>query len=601
MSDASRSARATALEDKKRRLEELKARRAMRETLPADTPKPSANLDEYIDGLLKQSAPGVPESVVTVNKGQGQQRDGHGGQKAQGTTQAIKSEPSEPVISPSPATAAAQVVIQKPRVDTFEFGTQTFDDDFPLEQEEDDLPVAGEPTTNNGDENTPALIEEQKIEVEPKILNDEEKEETVVKVSFSTFLNTASKKVERLLGEPVLADLLVNYVGETDGAEAIEKRPDGSKYVSARQVFEHSKWTAGRTVTDVDWSPHHRELMLSSHDMASSSTNVGSGLLTAVSPDVPPSASLAPRSGELESDGLCLVWNLSMPARPEHIFTCGSPVVSSKFHPTESPLVIGGCQSGQLVIWDVRAGRLPVQRSGQGYPISSIHVVEGGVSVCRFSAYHAFILPAHILQSGLVTSSTDGKLSFWSLANLRDPAEVVQLNGNLSCVAVASNNAFYCGDESGALFYVPAKRKQVKKREAHFGLVTAVSVKKNMVLSSGVDWTVKLTKNDKAIWSVVSNSYDYMCDVQWNPVHPSLLSTASSNGNVGLWNLADSIEVPIGEVVVEPSVGLNKVRWSADGRRLSVAAGERVHVLSLADDVLRQKGDEEERMTNLLA
>ena len=92
-----------------------------------------------------------------------------------------------------------------------------------------------------------------------------------------------------------------------------------------------------------------------------------------------------------------------------------------------------------------------------------------------------------------------------------------------------------------------------------------------------------------------------MCDVQWNPVHPSLLSTASSNGNVGLWNLADSIEVPIGEVVVEPSVGLNKVRWSADGRRLSVAAGERVHVLSLADDVLRQKGDEEERMTNLLA
>jgi dynein intermediate chain len=73
--------------------------------------------------------------------------------------------------------------------------------------------------------------------------------------------------------------------------------------------------------------------------------------------------------------------SLSMPTRPEHIFTCGSPVLSSKFHPTESPLVIGGCQSGQLVIWDIRAGRLRVQRSGQGYPISAIQVLEGGVSI----------------------------------------------------------------------------------------------------------------------------------------------------------------------------------------------------------------------------
>ncbi|KAI2496460.1 hypothetical protein MHU86_18044 [Fragilaria crotonensis] len=504
MSDAPRSTRATALEDKKRRLEELKARRAMRETLPADTPKPSANLDEYIDGLLKQSAPGVPDSIATVNKEQGQQREGHEVQKAQETTQANKSEPSEPAISSTPATAAAQVVIQKPRVDTFEFGTQTFDDDFPLEQEEDDLPVTGEPTTTNGDENPPALIEEQQLEVEPKILNDEEKEETVVKVSFSTFLNTASKKVERLLGEPVLADLLVNYVGETDGAEVVEKRPDGSKYVSARQVFEHSKWTAGRTVTDVDWSPHHRELMLSSHDLASSSTAGGSGLLTAVSPDVPPSASLAPRSGELESDGLCLVWNLSMPARPEHIFTCGSPV------------------------------------------------------------------------SGLVTSSTDGKLSFWSLANLRDPAEVVQLAGNLSCVAVASNNAFYCGDESGSVFLCPLSENKSKARSSL--------------------WVSNSCIREEELGIVVRRRLDCQTDQE----RENNLERRD-NGSVGLWNLADSIEDALGEVIVEPGVGVNKVRWSADGRRLLIAAGERVHVLSLADDVLRQKGDEEERMTNLLA
>ena len=83
-------------------------------------------------------------------------------------------------------------------------------------------------------------------------------------------------------------------------------------------------------------------------------------------------------------------------------------------------------------------------------------------------------------------------------------------------------------------------------------------------------------------------------------MHPSLFATASINGSIGFWNLAESVESAHGDVVVDPDVGLNKVKWSADGRRLLVAAGERVHVLSLADDILRQKGDEEERMMALL-
>ncbi len=226
--------------------------------------------------------------------------------------------------------------------------------------------------------------------VEPKVLTAEETEEQVSSVPFSSFLNTTSKKVERLLGEPVLADLLVNYVGETDGLESAEKVSDGSRYISAREVYECAKWTSTRDVTDMDWSPLHRELMLSSYHMPSShSSLLGSAALSAVSPDDTPSASLAPRSGELQSDGLALVWSLAMPSRPEHIFTCGSPVLAARFHPTEAPLVIGGCQSGQLVVWDVRAGRLPVQRSsmttmvsskGHAHPICAMEIVEGGVS-----------------------------------------------------------------------------------------------------------------------------------------------------------------------------------------------------------------------------
>jgi WD40 repeat protein len=186
----------------------------------------------------------------------------------------------------------------------------------------------------------------------------------------------------------------------------------------------------------------------------------------------------------------------------------------------------------------------------------------------------------------------------------------------------------------------------------HYGMVTSISTKMlkpgsplraaglskgflkglgGLVLTSGVDWTVKLwspASSDTPLLSLPSHSYDYMSDVKWNPVHPSLFATASSNGTIGLWNLAVSLDEPItgqdggGIVVEEPepisgtsataagvaaagatrqsSGSLNKIQWSADGRRLAVASGDRVHVMLLADDVVRPQGDEESQTINHL-
>jgi dynein intermediate chain, cytosolic len=381
MADEARSQRAAALEEKKRRLEELKARRNLRDTEPAAAKAKSANLDEYIDGLLKTSAPppplkeelDFPTPVIA--------------QPPKTTSETVKEQTSDNVIAVATAPAPPPVK----QVEKFTVATQTEEDDFPpeSEQDEEESPEVNgkQPETLDGQE---GKQHEEETTAEPKILTEKEMEEQVSTVPFSSFLNSASKKVERMLGTPVLADLLVNYVGETDSMEVTEKTSDGSRYVSAREVYQCAKWTATRDVTDMDWSPLHRELMLSSYHMPSShSSSLGSAALSAVSPDDTPSASLAPRSGELQSDGLALVWSLAMPSRPEHIFTCGSPVLTARFHPTEAPLVIGGCQSGQLVIWDVRAGRLPVQRSsmttmvsskGHAHPICSMEIVEGGVS-----------------------------------------------------------------------------------------------------------------------------------------------------------------------------------------------------------------------------
>lgn len=254
----------------------------------------------------------------------------------------------------------------------------------------------------------------------------------------------------------------------------------------------------------------------------------------------------------------------------------------------------------------------------------------------------------------MVTSSTDGRVNFWSLASLREPVESIQVGESVSCFAVApESESLILGDENGALFAVSSSsqstgqrssRKHARKLDStnaegenfgHYGMVTSVSTKTlkkgtsssanaqsaglskgflrgvgGLVLSSGVDWTVKLwhpVYSESPLLSMVSHSYDYMSHVQWSPSHPSLFATASSNGTVGLWNLATSMEEPLtGQdgLVIEPDAmsgrGLNKLKWSTDGRRMAVASADRVHVLGFTEDVIRPKGDEESKVMNQL-
>jgi dynein intermediate chain len=76
---------------------------------------------------------------------------------------------------------------------------------------------------------------------------------------------------------------------------------------------------------------------------------------------------------------------------------------------------------------------------------------------------------------------------------------------------------------------------------------------------------------------------------------------------MALWNLATSLEEPItgntGLVIDSDAMsgrGLNKLQWAADGRRIAVASGDQVHVVTLTEEVSRPKGDEDVKLMNQL-
>ena len=476
--DDLRSQRSSALADKKKRLEELKARRSTRQqqqqhhqdeasttstTSASEAEKSvaasagkSGNLDEYIDGLLNSRLPvGAPTvspyatsattTLASAGTSNGTIPVAEAIPVSTSSGNEISASSKFPLASVVDGTANAAdtntspsvvgeraVVVQElsKTVETFEICTQTNADDFPppwSNEDDDNDNDNGKQIDNEANEDNvndkaaqndiSKANDDQDINVEAKLLDKDEVNETISSTKFTSFFNSASKRVERYLGSSILSDLLVDDMMYYTDLHS--KRNESSKsslgksshsLVSAQVTFEYPKWTTGRDITSIDWSVHHRgEVMLASYHMSSSSvSSITSTAISSIDPNATRASSLLPRSRSemTQADGLNIIWNLTMPNRPEHILTCGSPVLESKFHPTEGNLVVGACYSGQVVVWDVRNGRLPVQRSslnllggnknssggGHVHPIVGMEVLDGGVSLVLCNYCLAFII-----------------------------------------------------------------------------------------------------------------------------------------------------------------------------------------------------------------
>jgi dynein intermediate chain len=111
---------------------------------------------------------------------------------------------------------------------------------------------------------------------------------------------------------------------------------------------------------DLQWSHLVPELFLAAYGAKAAQTSSGtSGAHKA-------GGSSGGRAGTSEEDtpGMVCVWSKDLHSRPEYRFCASSPVLAAVFHSHEQSLVLGGCYSGQILLWDMKLNKaLPVQRS----------------------------------------------------------------------------------------------------------------------------------------------------------------------------------------------------------------------------------------------
>ena len=410
---------------------------------------------------------------------------------------------------------------------------------------------------------------------------------------FVSFLDRSTKVLERALDEDydLLADYTLDDTLHDSDDDTMPYSRTSRKSHSLRQTLQlySEKQTRKRMISDLHFSPHFPELLLSSYTKNTTAPN--------------------------EPAGLVLLWNIHAPSRPEYTFTAGTDVLSARFSPFHPNLVIGGCYSGQTCIWDTRSSDksgAPVQRT----PVSGSHLGQ------THPIYNISIIGTPNAHN-ILTTSTDGVMCSWSVGMLTQPQEYIELDSpppsrteDLAPTSISFPSAdpsfFVTGTEEGPIY--PCHRYDratsnagVDTRIAYRGHTAPVMSTAfhpgrgpvdvgDLMLSSSLDWSIKLWRVKSAAHSstYAGNSAtgqhnigpvldiqreDLVYDAKWAPHKPSVFACVTGAGEVEVFDLNMDLEVPIARA--QPTRGksgliaksLNKVAWEERRGQLLACGG----------------------------
>ncbi|KAL8444190.1 hypothetical protein Emed_006362 [Eimeria media] len=259
-----------------------------------------------------------------------------------------------------------------------------------------------------------------------------------------------------------------------------------------------------------------------------------------------------------------LLWDPGQPNEPSAELISPSPAVTLAFNAKISDVLIGGCYSGVVCLWDLRKGLKPLEISSVG----SSH----------YDPVYEVAWTQSKTNSEFVSASTDGRVLWWDCRNLKEPIDECrlvqsalrsstglpqapqggtmlsepaedQLFGGVSVAwsLEAGPTKFLIGTEQGVVLGVktrPKKSPEVNQRFGleegrHYGPVR--SVRRNpfhskYFLSVG-DWTAKVWMEEvKSPLISTPHHPATLTDGQWSPSRPGLFMVSRTDGFLSFWD-----------------------------------------------------------------
>ncbi|ODV91616.1 hypothetical protein CANCADRAFT_29990 [Tortispora caseinolytica NRRL Y-17796] len=364
-------------------------------------------------------------------------------------------------------TVSGQVYDRPPLVKerlTFDVGVQAVVPATPDAQESEQSELESTPVPVTSQTHPPLTPESPPAPEPPEIRKSYDEAE------IEQFVQTSARILRRTVEEP---DVLTDYAAE-----------DPSKKDDVPLLKQFS--VPDRAVTSIDWSNVHQELLLASYS--------SSGFSDA-------------QKGKLN------VFNTNY-SHPEYELTAPSEILTAKFSPTRSNIIVGGLYSGRVCLWDLRASHNPVLSSTS-------------TSNAHFHPVYSLEFIGETTYS-ILTCSTDGTVCTWADDRLDKPLETLSLSApswsrladiapTTMAVPSADQSFFVVGTEDGSVF--PCNRRNAGGFKAgidprvsyksHYAPITSMdfyheksySEIKSLLLTTSMDWSIKM-------WKILSPTAD---------------------------------------------------------------------------------------------
>jgi dynein intermediate chain len=248
----------------------------------------------------------------------------------------------------------------------------------------------------------------------------------------------------------------------------------------------------------------------------------------------------------------------------------------------------------------------------------------------------------------MMSVCTGGTVCTWDVSRMNEPVTSMMISlptneatlfsqtNTLDSLRVSScayayegdRDAFHSiilGNEIGRLYSINMPYRQIDpviQISAHQGLITSIDMHpsrlpcyKNLFLTSSFDCSVKLWNlevHDKPIVEINSSSFDYIVDVKWSPIGPSIFGMITSAGQLQIWDLSTSTTCPHDSIqLLHDTAGeegnnrkleaLNKMKWSLDGRQIMVGGSRgAVFAVLIAIEAARSRPENIESFKKLI-
>ena len=427
--------------------------------------------------------------------------------------------------------------------------------------------------------------------------DDDEYEEFVNKKNDDEILdlcNNKKKTLERALNEKSVYDLFNNDFEDLYKDKALPE----SKNLLYESFDFFDDNCLKRTVTSLDWSMKHKELLLAGYSK-------GDEFLIN------------------QKSGLILLWSLALRKQPEFIFTCQPEITSAVFHSYNQKLILGGTVTGQVLIWDTRGKQSPIMKT----------VIGGSSSGDKNSKTNSSAISClgvvGTTNSNHIVSVSDGIICIWSLSNLTKPVKIIELRKkrydfgtektDLDEIGVLSmglqqfeTNSLLIGSDNSSIYQISLHSGNTDKTldsnivnefKGHQGPIYSVEIHpddyyntcnfSHLFSSCSADWTTKIwsRQQDEPLLTL-DYCDDFVYCSKWCPTKASVLVTGDGSGNLDVWDFNKDLEIPLVRCNLGKEV-LNKLSWSSDGRRLAVGdSSGRIKLLKVSKDLYKSKPED---------